>query len=282
MAEIIKKEAIINGYEQGKIALDIQYKALKKGKQPAVIFIHGFKGFKDWGAFNAIAEQMAASGLAWCKFNFSRNGTTPEQPTEFADPEAFGNNNYSIELDEIGKVLDWLIESAEEYHIDTDQIYLVGHSRGATMGIIKTLEDERVQKIVAWAPFFDMQSRFRQETLNKWEEEGVWWVVNKRTGEKLPLYPQFYKDYLIHQHRFDMKEVSANFEKPLLLLHAKDDEAVSVKESRMFYEHIAHSIKIESENGGHTFGVSHPFSTEDQLPAPLMEVIENTFEFLID
>lgn len=282
MAKINKEEHLIEGHEGGKILLDISYQDLKSGTQPLAIFVHGFKGFKDWGAFNAVAEQMAARGLAWCKFNFSRNGTTPEQPTEFADPEAFGNNNYGIELTEIGLVLDWVESQAEHFHLDKNEIYLVGHSRGATMAIIKAVEDERVKKTVAWAPFFDMKSRFRKETIEKWEQDGVWWVENKRTGQKLPLYPQFFKDYAIQSHRYDMAEVAANYEKPLLLLHAKDDPAVDVAESRMFYDHIAHSIKIELESGGHTFGVSHPFDEEKPLPEQLDQVLDDTFEFLID
>lgn len=282
MEEVIKISEVIDGFEKGKIALDLSYKSLKKGAQPIAIFVHGFKGFKDWGAFNDVAEQMSNMGLAWCKFNFSRNGVTLDKPTEFTDPEAFGNNNYSIELNEIGLVLDWIEANAEEFQLNKDEIYLVGHSRGATMSIIKTVEDERVKKCVAWAPFFDMKSRFRKETLEKWEKDGVWHVENKRTGQKLPLYPQFYKDYVVNQHRFDMKEVCANYEKPLLLLHAQDDPAVKVEEARMFYDQIAHSIKIESESGGHTFGVSHPFENGNPLPTELADVIENTFEFLVD
>jgi len=282
MAKINKEEHLIEGFEGGEILLDISYQDLKSGTQPLAIFVHGFKGFKDWGAFNAVSQQMAARGLAWCKFNFSRNGTTPDKPTEFADPEAFGNNNYGIELTEIGLVLDWVESQSEHFHLNKNEIYLVGHSRGATMAIIKTVEDERVKKTVAWAPFFDMKSRFRKETIEKWEQDVVWWVDNKRTGQKLPLYPQFFKDYAIQSHRFDMAEVSANYEKPLLLLHAKDDLAVDAAESGMFYDHIAHSIRIELESGGHTFGVSHPFDDDKPLPEALDQVVDDTFEFLID
>jgi dienelactone hydrolase len=282
MEKINKEEHIIKGFEEREFLLDLQYQSLKMGQQPIAIFVHGFKGFKDWGAFNYISKQMAAQGLAWCKFNFSRNGTTVDEPTTFNDPEAFGNNNYSIEISEIGLVIDWIEQNAERCNLNKNEIYLVGHSRGATMAIIKSVEDTRVKKTVAWAPFFDMKSRFRPETIVKWEKDGVWLVENIRTGQKLPLYPQFYKDYAINQHRFDMAEVSANYEKPLLILHAKDDPAVNVEEARMFYNHIAHSIKIELDSGGHTFGVAHPFDETKPIPQELTQIIENTFEFLID
>jgi len=44
-------------------------------KKPVVIFSHGYRGFKDWGPFNLIAEQFAEGGLVFVKFNFSHNGT---------------------------------------------------------------------------------------------------------------------------------------------------------------------------------------------------------------
>ncbi len=33
---------------------------LKNGKKkPVIIFVHGFKGFKDWGTFNLLADEFA-------------------------------------------------------------------------------------------------------------------------------------------------------------------------------------------------------------------------------
>lgn len=282
MEEIKINTQIIKGFEDAAISMDLQYKDLKKGIQPIAIFVHGFKGFKDWGAFNEMSKYMANNGMALLKFNFSRNGTTVNEPTKFANPEAFGQNNYTIELAELGLVLDWVYAHADEYQINKDEVYLIGHSRGATLSIIKAVEDERVKKVVAWSPFFDIKGRFRPETIAEWDKTGKTWVTNKRTGEKLPLYRQFYEDFLVHQHRLDMHEVCAQFEKPLLIIHAKDDEAVEVAEARKIYEAVPHSIKIEMETGGHTFGIKHPFDSEQALPEVFAELLENTFEFLVD
>ncbi len=279
---LIKENYTITGFENGKIGLDVQFLENQKIKQPIVLFVHGFKGFKDWGAFNTMAQYFAQNGLACLKFNFSRNGTTIENPSVFGAPESFGKNTYSIELKEIELILDWVAENANKWNVDTNEIYIAGHSRGASLAIIKAVEDERIKKVVAWAPFFDFKIRFRPETIAAWDKDGVAWVENKRTGEKLPLYRSFYEDFLVHQHRLDMHEVCANFEKPLLLLAAKDDEAVDVKEVRQIYEAIAHSIKIEFEHGGHTFGIAHPYDETQIMPTVFAETIENTLEFLID
>ena len=38
-----------------------------------IIFCHGFKGFKDWGPWNLVAEHFAKAGFFFIKFNFSHN-----------------------------------------------------------------------------------------------------------------------------------------------------------------------------------------------------------------
>ena len=81
--------------------------------KPIVIFCHGYKGFKDWGAWNLMAEAFAEAGFFFIKFNFSHNGGTVEQPIDFPDLEAFGNNNYTKELDDLESVIDWVCNSSE-------------------------------------------------------------------------------------------------------------------------------------------------------------------------
>ena len=55
----------------------------KEEKLPLVIFAHGYKGYKDWGAWNLMAEKFAKNGFYFVKFNFSHNGTSLENPIDF-------------------------------------------------------------------------------------------------------------------------------------------------------------------------------------------------------
>ena len=83
-----------------------------------MIFCHGYKGFKDWGAWNLVSEQFLNKGYAFCKFNFSLNGGTIEEPIDFPDLDAFGKNTYSQEVIDIGRVLDHvLIEFKNEIEL---------------------------------------------------------------------------------------------------------------------------------------------------------------------
>lgn len=80
----IEKNLLVPGYEEKLMTVDICYDA-DKTHQPVVIYAHGFNSFKDWGNFDLIAVQVAAAGFVFIKFNFSHNGTTPTQPSEFED-----------------------------------------------------------------------------------------------------------------------------------------------------------------------------------------------------
>ena len=52
-----------------------------------------------------MAEEFAKAGYFFVKFNFSHNGTTINDPDNFGDLEAFGNNNYTKELSDYQTVI---------------------------------------------------------------------------------------------------------------------------------------------------------------------------------
>ena len=87
--------------------LDVAFEQNNRTK-PIVVFVHGFKGFKDWGHFNLVHQRLAESGFVALKFNFSHNGGTLDNPIDFPDLEAFGNNTYTKELDDLGAIIDWV------------------------------------------------------------------------------------------------------------------------------------------------------------------------------
>lgn len=108
---------------------DVYYEKTNK-KKPVVILSHGFQGFKDWGCFDLAAEKFATEGFVFVKFNMSHNGTTIDHPLDFVDLETFANDNITIELDDLGVVVDWVCSNnfpVEDSEINRDEIYLMGH-----------------------------------------------------------------------------------------------------------------------------------------------------------
>ena len=97
----------VKGKHNKPIVTDVFYKETNQPKK-IIIFCHGYKGFKDWGAWNIMAETIANDGFFFIKFNFSHNGGTVDNPIDFPDLEAFGTNNYTKELDDLETVIDWI------------------------------------------------------------------------------------------------------------------------------------------------------------------------------
>ena len=171
---MIKKDSfIISGSQENKILLDVYFKN-NSTKKDVVIFSHGFKGFKDWGPFNNMAKSFALEGFFFIKFNFSYNGTSLSNPTEFVDLNSFGNNNFSIELDDLNNVLNWIISNTDfNQQINKNRINLFGHSRGGGISILKANEDIRINKVVSWASPSNFIKRMDESKLDTWKNEGV-------------------------------------------------------------------------------------------------------------
>ncbi len=246
---------------------------------PVVIFSHGFKGFKDWGPFHVIAKQFADAGFAFIKFNFSYNGTTREEPLDFADLEAFGNNNFTRELDDLDNVIEWTLAGNELFKADLNRITLLGHSRGGGITILKGSVDNRIAALGTWASVADFSRFITGQDIEVWKESGVHYIENTRTGQMMPLYLQIYYDFIRNQDKLNIKPAVARMKKPLLLIHGTADETVGLN----------HAMELESQNpeqvtlivvegGDHTFGATHPYA-QVELPPHFQNVVDETIKF---
>lgn len=259
------------------ITLDIRWQTEKTTPQPLLIFVHGFKGFKDWGTFNAIADFFATQGFAFLKLNLSHNGTTPDSLTDFSDLEAFGNNNFGIELSDLARVLDWV--STESCPLSISRIGMIGHSRGGSIVLLKAAEDERVRAVATWAAVSDLVGRYAPEDKREqWEKSGVDYVLNGRTGQNMPLYFQLYQDTRAHAERYSVERAVRSLQIPLLVAHGKQDPAVDFAEGQALKSWHHDPVWLPVAEADHVFGGSHPF-TASQLPIPLEEICQKTAIF---
>lgn len=275
---VTKKQNIIISNPQTRDFLADAYYPETEGRLtlPLVIFVHGYKGYKDWGAWNLMAEKFAEAGFFFVKFNFSHNGTTVEDPHNFTDLEAFGNNNYSKELSDLGAVIDYFVQ---DERVDVHKIVLIGHSRGGGISIVKTYEDERIHGLITLASV-DTLDRFpKNEAFENWKTAGVYYVTNGRTKQEMPHYYQFYEDYEQQEHRFDVERATEMAKAHVLIIHGTHDESVSVKNAE--HLHILHpnSELFLIENADHTFGAKEPWENSE-LPANLNTATEKCIEFI--
>lgn len=249
---------------------------------PIVVFCHGYKGFKDWGAWNLMAEKIANAGIGILKFNFSHNGGTVENPIDFPDEKAFGENTYSQEIEDLENVLLFLPQLKNKYpNLDLENLYLMGHSRGGAIVSYVGTKVTKVKKIITLASVshFDRPFRISEEELIKWKKDGVRYVENKRTKQQLPHYYSFYEDYEKNKNEFDLEKAFQNRNVPHLILHGDKDEAVPLEEAKNLQRWNKNATLNILKNAGHTFGAMHPFEL-NKLPSDLEKATEYIIHFI--
>ncbi|TGE29484.1 alpha/beta hydrolase family protein [Hymenobacter metallicola] len=263
-------------------AADVRFQPDGRPK-PVVVFVHGFKGFKDWGHFNVLADYFAAHGFAFVKLNMSHNGLVLGGTGDLEDLEAFGRNNFTLELDDLGSLLDYLTTAASSVlpaaEVDFQRIYLVGHSRGGGVAMLKAAEDARIRAVAAWAPINNVNPRWSDTVMQQWKQDGVQYIDNARTKQRMPLYYQLVEDFEANQTRLDIPgNVREKLRQPLLILHGDQDETLPVQMA-----HDLKSWKPDAElvivpGAGHMFGGKHPWD-EDTLPELTQHIADRTIAF---
>ena len=251
--------------------------------KPVLLFVHGFKGFKDWGHFPLLADFFAEQDFVFVKLNLSHNGIVVGDSGDLEDLDAFGRNNFSIELDDIGQVIDALFTPGSTpvpaSEMDLSHFFLAGHSRGGGLVLLKAAEDSRVKAVATWAAIAEVHPQWPQPVFDEWQRTGVLYVPNTRTGHQLPLHYQIVEDYHTNRARLDIPHnVRRKLYQPLLIVHGDQDETVAVDAA-----HALHRLKPRAElllvpDADHMFGGAHPW-TETELPAPTRHIAEATAAF---
>lgn len=276
MVQLRHETAIISNGTAHSILAD-GYWEEQKGKMPLVLFCHGYKGFKDWGAWDLVMQTIAKAGFVAVKFNFSHNGTTVENPMEFVDLEAFGNNTYTQEQKDLTAVIDFY--QAQPF-VDENQIFLIGHSRGGGAVLLQTYYNDKVTGAISWAGVADFKKRFPQrDNFEQWQKEGVFYSMNGRTKQQMPHYLSFWEDFEANEQALTIQYAAQNLRKPVLIINGTADQAVGVKEAELLHLWLKESKLFILEGADHVFGARHPYEQEE-LPADLKQVVEETIAFL--
>ena len=263
MAQLIS--SLVKGIDNRQMPVDLRFNN-QISNQPVVIFVHGFKGFKDWGHFPMVGEQLVTAGYAFVSFNFTHDGTTIERPSDFYDLDAFSQNNYNKELFDTEQVIQRISDGSLFADVDLNrtQILLLGHSRGGGVSVVKAAENKLVKGLVTWASVGDM-TRTRAD-LKEWEKNGVTYVPNGRTNQQMPLKYQFVEDCYAQKERYDLETAGSKIDVPSLFIHGSKDNVVPVSDAENLATWCNSGKSLIIENGDHTFGGKHPFE-ENELPA---------------
>jgi uncharacterized protein len=239
----------------GQILIDVRAGG-REAPRPAVVVLHGFKGFKDWGMFPPLAERLARAGFTAASFNFSGSGV--DDAGDFSLPDRFAHNTYSAELQDLGGVLDAL-GSGELGLPAPTALGLVGHSRGGGVAILQAARDPRVDALVTWSAISRVD-RWPADSRTDWRVTGHTEIKNARTGQVLPLYTDVLDDIEQNGDHLDIEEAAAGVRIPWLIVHGTQDESVPFSEAKLLKTSAPSTARLlPIERGGHTFGATHPW-----------------------
>ncbi len=261
--------------------LDISCNLYRKSNSeilPLIIFSHGFKGFKDWGGFPYMMNQLANAGFAAASFNFTHNGVSQKHPMEFTELDNFAKNTFSREVKELSNVIDYFYSNVDELMIDKNRIALMGHSRGGGATIINGANDERVNCVITLSSI-SAYDRYTERQKELWKKNGFIEIENARTKQMMRMNYTLIEDLELNKEQLDIPSAMKHLNKPCLLIHGKEDLAVKSDEAKKLFETSNKDLTelYIIERTGHTFGISHPFAgTTDAFE----KVIESSVNFL--
>lgn len=248
-------------------------------KAPVAIFLHGFKGFKDWGHWRMIANTLASKGVNVLRVNFSHNGVTPKKMKEFADLDAFAENTFSKELFDVQQAIAWLKNNVANHpNVNTDHIHLIGHSRGGAIALIAANEMDSVLSATTWSGVSTLE-RFSEQELAYWKEKGTIFIENARTNQQMPLNYSLAQDYLDNKERYDIEGFSRGFTKPVCVVQAGDDQTVKFDEGKKLSRWFNADFHV-IRGADHSFGGFHPY-TESELPTESDKMVNLTAQFIV-
>jgi pimeloyl-ACP methyl ester carboxylesterase len=243
-----------------------------------LIFVHGFKGFKDWGFGPYLADYFSNRGFLAVTFNFSHNGIGDNQQ-EFTELEKFAQNTFSLEISELNDLIDSIKSGVFGLEL-SGKIGILGHSRGGAISLFVASKRNDINGVALWASISKLdRSSDRQKS--EWKKKGAIEVLNTRTKQVMRLNVSLLEDIEKNSAgSLNLENSVRNLRCPLLIAHGDQDLAVPIAEADQLYEWSDKSITeyYRIIGTGHTFGIVHPFNGSNEKFEKLLNKTANFFE----
>ncbi|MFH0735069.1 MAG: alpha/beta hydrolase [bacterium] len=240
------------------------------------VYVHGFKGFKDWGFVPYMGEYFEKRGVYLITFNFSLNGIG-DKLNEFTEMDKFAANTFTREMLELNRLIK---DYSEGYFSSNPQkLTLIGHSRGGAIAALCS-DNIFVNKTVLWSSIAKLD-RYTARQKQIWKKTGYVEVVNTRTNQVMKLNSTLLEDIENNKNStLSLQKALKNLHKPLLILHGTNDVSVPIEEGEQLYKWSNKEFSgfIKIDKASHTFDIQHPYTgTNDKFE----KLLEETHKFII-
>ena len=245
---------------------------------PCLIFVHGFKGFKDWGFGPYVGDYFSKKGFFVLTFNFSHNGVG-DSLTDFVELDKFAENSFSLEIDELKEII-LAYDFGFFGNSSNKGIGLIGHSRGGAISLLVGSESDDVKAVCAWSTVSNFD-RYTNRQKDEWKKRGNIEILNTRTKQRMRLNISLLEDIKNNKEgSLNIEQAIKNLNKPMLIVQGKNDLAVSVKEAEKLYDWANKDLTELNiiPAAGHTFDIKHPFEGSNKKFDTVLNKTNNFFK----
>ena len=250
-------------------------------EEPAgvVLIAHGFKGYKDYGMFPRIAEELASAGFIAHRFNFSHSGMTNNVET-FERPDLFEKDSWNKQVFDLETVVDSVASGSLEGR--GLPYVMFGHSRGGASVILAAGrwagDSSRPRQagvipgvIAASTPSSCMSLNAQQ--MKELEAKGFIVSPSARTGQALRIGKLALTEQQADPAGHDLLALAARITSPVLVVHGENDPTVPAACAHQLGAAIGDRAQVQIiEGADHVFNTPNPMPP-DAKPSPQLQAL---------
>jgi alpha-beta hydrolase superfamily lysophospholipase len=251
--------------------------------QPAgvIVIAHGFKGYKDYGMFPALARHAAAAGFISHRFNFSHSGMTNDIDT-FARPELFERDTWSHQVFDLRAVLRG-IQTGELLGRDLP-VVVVGHSRGGVTALLAVGRPDWPMDLHRPAGVMTLAAPSSANSLDAATQahllaEGRIVSPSSRTGQMLHVGSSWLLEQRADPAGHDVAACAQRLGCPLSCVHGDADDAVPVSALNDLARAVPLAAMHRIEGANHVFNTPNPMPIHAEPSEALCAVMEVMIAF---
>ena len=246
-------------------------------EEPAgvVVIAHGFKGYKDYGMFPRIAEELASAGFIAHRFNLSHSGMTNNVET-FERPDLFEKDTWNKQVFD----LETVVASVASGSLEGRGLpyVLFGHSRGGASVLLaagRWAGDSSRQQpagvIAASSPSSCMS--LNAEQMKELEAKGFIVSPSARTGQALRIGKLALTEQQADPAGHDVLASAARITCPALVVHGEKDPTVPAACAHQLGAAIGDRAQVKIiEGADHVFNTPNPMPP-DAKPSPQLQAL---------
>lgn len=207
----------------------------ENGSFPAIIIVHGFKGFKEQLHFVYLSEELSKLGFLVCRFDFT-NGIGESD----GDIYNITVGHYIKDLEAVYSYVQFLEK------VKKNEIVIYGASLGGTVALLFAsnhpdikgliLQEPAIESSLSFGPYMDVA---------KWREQGYWIFRSYTKGIDCKVSYQFYEERQAH----NIFEAAQKIKVPTLILHNPKAEDLPYIYSEKIIKQLPHGSKLYPLDG---------------------------------